>query len=120
MISAETRKQFEAWAAGKGMALHLDRSESGLYVSPVTQNYMDCWIGSQAEKAAELEALRKEVASLRGSCKVLGDDLKRTSRRVAAYRRGLYWFVDGGAFSHARHPAWLEKTIASLRKETSN
>ncbi|CAI3787486.1 hypothetical protein AHFPHNDE_01150 [Pseudomonas sp. MM227] len=48
MISNETREQFEVWAATKGMALHLDRGESGLYVSRVTQNYMDCWVASRA------------------------------------------------------------------------
>lgn len=59
IISAETRKQFEAWAAGKGMALHLGRSESELYVSLVTQNYMDCWMASRAAVVVELPAVRE-------------------------------------------------------------
>lgn len=59
IISDETREKFEVWAAGKGMALHLDRGESGLYVSRVTQNYMDCWADSRVDQEAEIEALRE-------------------------------------------------------------
>ena len=58
-MTNQSRIEFEAWAATKGMAMHLARSESGLYVSRVTQNYMDCWMDSQAKKADELEALRE-------------------------------------------------------------
>lgn len=58
-MSNQSRIEFEAWAATKGMAMHLARAESGLYVSRVTQNYMDCWMASQAEQAGELEALRE-------------------------------------------------------------
>jgi hypothetical protein len=48
MISDKIREQFEAWASENGMALHLARAESGLYVSRVTQNYWDCWVASRA------------------------------------------------------------------------
>jgi hypothetical protein len=65
MISDETREEFEAWAATKGMGLHLARSESGLYVSRVTQNYMDCWVDSQAGQAAEVQALRDALSAAR-------------------------------------------------------
>lgn len=58
-MTDQTRIDFEAWAATKGMAMHLARAESGLYVSRVTQNYMDCWMDSQAKNADELEALRE-------------------------------------------------------------
>ena len=55
---------FEAWSAENGMAMHLARAESGLYVSRVTQNYMDCWMASQAKKAAEVEILRNTLAAI--------------------------------------------------------
>lgn len=58
MSSDKTREQFEAWAATKRMALHLGRGESGLYVSPVTQNYMDCWLASRAAVVVELPLTR--------------------------------------------------------------
>lgn len=54
MSNDKTRQEFEAWAATKGMALHLARSEFGLYVSRVTQNYMDCWMASRAAVMVEL------------------------------------------------------------------
>jgi hypothetical protein len=65
MISDMTREQFEAWAATKGMAMHLARGASGLYVSRVTQSYMDCWMESQAGQAAEVQALRKDAQRYR-------------------------------------------------------
>jgi hypothetical protein len=58
-MNDQSRKEFEAWATENGMGLHLDRSESGLYVSPVTQKFLGCWVASQAKQAAEVEALRK-------------------------------------------------------------
>ncbi len=54
MISDKMREQFEAWASENGMAMHLARGESGLYVSRVTQNYMDCWQASRAAVVVEL------------------------------------------------------------------
>ena len=54
MISDKMREQFEAWASDNGMAMHLARGESGLYVSRVTQNYMDCWMASRAAVVVEL------------------------------------------------------------------
>lgn len=57
MISDKMREQFEAWASDNGMAMHLARGESGLYVSRVTQNYMDCWMASRAQMVAENEQL---------------------------------------------------------------
>ncbi len=53
-MTDKSRIEFEAWAATKGMALHLARGESGLYVSRVTQNYMDCWMASRAAVVVEL------------------------------------------------------------------
>ncbi|MBD8621690.1 hypothetical protein [Pseudomonas sp. CFBP 13727] len=64
-MSNQSRIEFEAWAATKGMAMHLARAESGLYVSRVTQNYMDCWLESQAGPAAEVQALRDALSSAR-------------------------------------------------------
>jgi hypothetical protein len=55
MISKKMREQFEAWASENGMAMHLARGDSGLYVSRVTQNYMDCWMASRAAFAEELK-----------------------------------------------------------------
>ncbi|MEB2870335.1 hypothetical protein [Pseudomonas rhizosphaerae] len=54
MSSDKTREQFEAWAATRGMGMHLFRADSGLYVSRVTQNYMDCWMASRAAVVVEL------------------------------------------------------------------
>ncbi|MBD8680319.1 hypothetical protein [Pseudomonas sp. CFBP 13719] len=54
MSNDKTRQEFEAWAATKGMAMHLARAESGLYVSRVTQNYMDCWMASRAAVVVDL------------------------------------------------------------------
>lgn len=65
MISDKTLEQFEAWAATKGMGMHLARGLSGLYVSRVTQNYMDCWVESQAGQAAEVQALRDALSAAR-------------------------------------------------------
>ena len=47
-------EEFEAWAFENGMAMHLARAESGLYVSRVTQNYMGCWMASRAAVVVEL------------------------------------------------------------------
>jgi hypothetical protein len=58
------RDEFEAWAATKGMAMHLARAESGLYVSRVTQNYMDCWMASRAQMVAENERLQAAKSTL--------------------------------------------------------
>ncbi|RYE68599.1 MAG: hypothetical protein EOO81_09255 [Oxalobacteraceae bacterium] len=55
-MTDQPRIEFESWAATKGMAMHLARSESGLYVSRVTQNYMDCWMASRAAVVVELPA----------------------------------------------------------------
>lgn len=61
------------------MAMHLARAESGLYVSRVTQNYMDCWMASQAKKAAEVEMLRNTLAAIynkiEGNTRALARDL---------------------------------------------
>ena len=59
MSNDKMREEFEAWASENGMVRHLARAESGLYVSRVTQNYMDCWMASRAGQAAEVEALRE-------------------------------------------------------------
>ena len=64
-MTDQSQIEFEAWAATKGMAMHLARGESGQYVSRVTQNYMDCWQASQAWQAAEVEALRKDAERYR-------------------------------------------------------
>jgi hypothetical protein len=56
-MTDQSRIEFEAWAFENGMAMHLARAESGLYVSRVTQNYMDCWMGSRAEVVAENKRL---------------------------------------------------------------
>lgn len=53
-MSNQSRIEFEAWAATKGMAMHLARADSGLYVSRVTQNYFDCWQASRAAVVVEL------------------------------------------------------------------
>lgn len=53
-MTDQSRIDFEAWAATKGMGMHLARSESGLYVSRVTQNYMDCWMASRGAVVVEL------------------------------------------------------------------
>jgi hypothetical protein len=65
MISDETREQFEAWAATKGMGMHLERGISGLYVSRVTQNYMDCWMASRAGQAADVQAQLDALSAAR-------------------------------------------------------
>lgn len=56
-MTDQSRIDFEAWAATKGMGMHLALAESGLYVSQVTQNYMDCWMASRAEMVAENKRL---------------------------------------------------------------
>jgi hypothetical protein len=65
MIDDKTREQFEVWAATKGMGMHLARGESGLYVSRVTQNYMDCWMASLAGQAAEVQAQLDALSAAR-------------------------------------------------------
>ena len=65
MISDKTREQFEAWAATKGMGRHLARADSGLYVSRVTQNYMDCWMASRAGQAAEVQSQLDALSAAR-------------------------------------------------------
>jgi hypothetical protein len=64
MGNDKMREDFEAWAAENGMALHLARSESGLYVSPVTQRFLGCWVAAQARQVAEVEALRGVMAEI--------------------------------------------------------
>lgn len=64
MSNDKLREEFEAWASENRMAMHLARAESGLYVSRVTQNYMDCWMASRAGQEAEVEALRNCVEDL--------------------------------------------------------
>ena len=54
-MTDQSRIEFEAWASENGMAMHLARAESGLYVSRVTQNYMDCWMASRLAFADELK-----------------------------------------------------------------
>ncbi len=69
MSNDKIREEFEAWAATKGMAMHLARSESGLYVSRVTQNYMDCWMASRASVVVELPGNVHHTASgMRRGC----------------------------------------------------
>lgn len=63
-MTDQSRIDFEAWAATKGMAMHLARAESGLYVSRVTQNYMDCWTASRVGQGALVEALTLQVKAL--------------------------------------------------------
>lgn len=55
-MTDQSRIDFESWATDNGMGLHLARSESGLYVSRVTQNYFDCWVASRAAVVVELPA----------------------------------------------------------------
>jgi outer membrane murein-binding lipoprotein Lpp len=64
MSNDKMREEFEAWAFENGMAMHLASAESGLYVSRVTQNYMDCWMASSAEQAAKVEVLTSQVKTL--------------------------------------------------------
>jgi hypothetical protein len=69
MSNDKTREEFETWAATKGMAMHLARSESGLYVSRVTQNYMDCWMASRialADMNAARTAMRHVLPDVPG------------------------------------------------------
>lgn len=64
-MNNQLRVEFEAWAATKGMGMHLARGESGLYVSRVTQNYMDCWVESQACQAAKVQAQLDALSAAR-------------------------------------------------------
>jgi cell division septum initiation protein DivIVA len=64
MTNDKMREEFKAWAATKGMGMHLAHGESGLYVSRVTQNYMDCWMASRVGQAALVEALTSQVKAL--------------------------------------------------------
>ena len=64
MSNDKMHEEFEAWASENGMARHLVRAESGLYVSRATQNYMDCWMASSAEQAAKVEVLTSQVQTL--------------------------------------------------------
>lgn len=56
-MTDQSRIDFEAWAATKGMGMHLALSESGLYLSRVTQNYFDCWVASRA-RVPNMDAAR--------------------------------------------------------------
>jgi hypothetical protein len=64
MSEDKMREEFEAWASENGMAMHLARAESGLYVSRVTQSYMGCWMASREGQGAVVEALTSQVKAL--------------------------------------------------------
>ena len=64
MSNDKMHEEFEAWASENGMAMHLARGESGLYVSRVTQNYMDCWMASRVGQGDLVEALTSQVKAL--------------------------------------------------------
>lgn len=53
-MTDKMREEFETWAVDHSMALHLARSDSGLYASPVTQKFMDCWQASRESLVIEL------------------------------------------------------------------
>lgn len=59
---------------------------------------------------AEVEALRLDVSSLRGSCKALGDDNKHLTRRVKRLAKALAWF--SGLHIGVMKPKWLLDTIS--------
>lgn len=62
---------------------------------------------------AEVEALRLDNSSLRGSCKALGDENKHLTRRVKSLAKALAWF---SSLQHIgmMKPKWL---LAILAKE---
>lgn len=98
-MDENARSEFEAWAATKGMAMHLARSESGLHVSRVTQNYMDCWVASRVGQGALVEALTLQVKALRSDAN--------------SYQSG---YDAGRAAAKAHADSWRAEAEA-LRKE---
>lgn len=110
MSSDKMREEFEAWASENGMAMHLVRADSGLYVSRVTQNYMDCWMASRTWQAAEIEALRKygeEFASLaerrREQVEELASQVKALQSDANSYQSG---YDAGRAAAKAHADSW--------------
>ncbi|WP_313308735.1 hypothetical protein [Stutzerimonas nitrititolerans] len=67
------------------------------------------------ELRAEVETLKAEASSLRGSCRALGDENKRLSRRARALHRAVTWFASTGW--GVKRPVWLERILA---KEVAN
>ncbi|WP_313087184.1 hypothetical protein [Stutzerimonas nitrititolerans] len=67
------------------------------------------------ELVSEIEALRLEASSLRGSCKALGDENKHLARRARALHRAVTWFASTGW--GVKRPVWLERILA---KEVAN
>jgi hypothetical protein len=119
-MNDQSRIDFEAWAATKGMAMHLARADSGLYVSRVTQNYMDCWMASRTWQPAEIEALRKygeEFASLaerrREQVEALASQVKALQSDANSYQSG---YDAGRAVAKAHADSWRAEAEA-LRKD---
>jgi hypothetical protein len=92
-------EEFEAWASENGMAMHLAHGESGLYVSRVTQNYMDCWVASRVGQGGLVEALTLQVKALQSDAN--------------SYQSG---YDAGRAAAKAHADSWRAEAEA-LRKE---
>jgi hypothetical protein len=123
MSNGKMREEFEAWASENGMAMHLARAESGLYVSRVTQNYMDCWMASRTWQAAEIEALRKygeDFASLaerrREQVEALASQVKALQSDANSYQSGY----DAGRKAGTVHADNWRAEAEALRKERDN
>lgn len=60
------------------------------------------------------QSLEQEMASLRGSCKSLGDDLRRSRSASTAARRALSWFLAKHPTSLEGLPGWLARTLTAV------
>ncbi|WP_430316973.1 hypothetical protein [Pseudomonas sp. p1(2021b)] len=60
------------------------------------------------------QSLEQEMASLRGSCKSLGDDLRRSRSASTAARRALSWYMAKHPVSLKGLPVWLARTLTAV------
>ncbi|EPM0509750.1 hypothetical protein [Pseudomonas juntendi] len=73
--------------------------------------------------------VEKDNQSLRGSCKALGEDLRKAKSASTAARRALAWFIDQHKPDLCQLPGWLARTLTAViehdkrpieRKEVAN
>lgn len=60
------------------------------------------------------QSLEQEMASLRGSCKSLGDDLRRSRSASTAARRALSWYMAKHPTPLEGLPGWLARTLTAV------
>lgn len=58
-----------------------------------------------------LDHAEQDAASLRGSCRALGEELKQTRSRLTASNRALSWLMHNRIIEVIGMPNWLIRTL---------